>query len=196
MQHTSRLYSRGYGADSLSISSLPHHRVSLERNLEGDQFMRRYQKWLSAGLMALTPSLALAGPLNSPIPKGTGAPTSTSAKSASNQETANKIAAALRKAKLNGYEIEISVQNGVATLDGMVATKEQRAAAQKAASVAGISKVNNRLAIGDPAPRQTAAMPRSTGRSQPIRPANYQGAGDAQDGLQPTAPPPAMMGTM
>src|SRR5262245_11379569 len=166
MQHTSRLYSRGYGADSLSISSLPHHRVSLERNLEGDQFMRRYQKWLSVGLMALTPSLALAGPLKSPIPNGTGAP-SAATNGTSNQVLANKIAAALRKANLGKYEIEISVQNGVATLDGMVGSKEQRTAAQKAASISGISKVNNRLAVGDPAPRLNASVPHSTGKSQP-----------------------------
>src|SRR6266404_2513991 len=119
MQQTSRLFSRGFGADSLSISSLPHRRVSLERNLEGDQFMRRYQKWLSVGLLALTPGVTLAGPLNSPTSYGSNQRQATPAKNASNQDLANRVAAALRKAKLNGFEIEISVQNGVATLDGM-----------------------------------------------------------------------------
>ena len=101
--------------------------------------MRRYQKWFSVGLMALTPSLALAGPLNSPqlqLRPATGR--SAAGRPRRRREPrirrlANKIAAALKKAKLSGFEIDISVQNGVATLDGMVGSPEQRAAAHKAA---------------------------------------------------------------
>src|SRR5260221_2496090 len=163
MQQTSRLFLRGFCADSLSISSLPHRRVSLERNLEGDQFMRRYQKWLTLGLMALTPGVTLAGPLNSPLLKQSTTTNSPAAsqsaqkKGGSNQEIANKIAAALKKAKLSGYEIEISVEKGVATLDGMVGSPAQREAAAKVVgSVSGISRVNNRLGVGDSAPRMPA----------------------------------------
>ena len=157
--------------------------------------MRRYQKWLSVGLLALTPGVALAGPLNSPVNNGTSNQRqATPGKTVSNQDLANRVAAALRKAKLNGFEIEISVQNGVATLDGMVGSPEQRAAAQKAALVTGITKVNNRLQVGEPAMRPVVGAPRSAGRSQPIRPTNFQGvAAEGQDPLPP-APPPAMMG--
>jgi hypothetical protein len=156
--------------------------------------MRRYQKWLSVGLLALTPSLTLAGPLNSPIPNGSvgSSKPAKAPKKESNQEIANKIAAALRKAKLNGFDIEIKVENGIATLDGMVASPEQRAAAQKAAMVAGITRVNNRLAVGEGSVKQAAA-PRSAGRSQPIRMAGYQGGVEVPDPAPP-ASPPAVMG--
>src|SRR4029077_13223111 len=59
--------SREKQVHSNSKRFVTHRRVSLERNLEGDQFMRRYQKWLSFGLLALTPGITLAGPLNSPL---------------------------------------------------------------------------------------------------------------------------------
>ena len=163
--------------------------------------MRRYQKWLSLGLLALTPSLTLAGPLNSSIPNGTigsstpAKPAKPASKGVSNQEIANKIAAALRKAKLSGFDIEIKVENGIATLDGMVGSPEQRAAAQKAAMVPGITKVNNRLAVADAAPKQ-AAMPRSAGRSNPIRTAGYQGGVEVPDAATPPATPPAALGSM
>jgi hypothetical protein len=157
--------------------------------------MRRYQKWLSVGLLALTPGVTLAGPLNSPIINGTSNQRQTTpGKTVSNQDLANRVAGALRKAKLNGFEIEISVQNGVATLDGMVGSADQKAAAQKAAMVSGITKVNNRLQVGEPQMRPVVGAPRSAGRSQPIRPTNFQtAAAEGQDPL-PSAPPPAMMG--
>jgi hypothetical protein len=132
--------------------------------------MRRYQKWLSMGLLALTPGVTLAGPLNSPLLKQStsanpslASKTADKSKGASNQELANKIAAALKKAKLNGFEIEISVQNGVAQLDGMVGSAAQREAAAKAALIPGVTKVNNRLGVGDTSARgqvQQAAMQR------------------------------------
>src|SRR5260370_41295268 len=121
--------------------------------------MRRYQKWLSMGLLALTPGVTLAGSLDSPqLKQATIANPSLAskkadkAKGASNQEVANKIAASLKKARLSGFEIEISVQNGVATLDGMVGSPAQREAAAQAALVPGGGKVNNRLGVGDPTP--------------------------------------------
>jgi hypothetical protein len=155
--------------------------------------MRRYQKWLSVGLLALTPGLTLAGPLNSPILNGSGTskPAAKPSKGASNQEIANKIAVALRKAKLSGFDIEIKVEDGTATLDGMVASPQQRAAAHKAAMVPGITKVNNRLAVGDAAPKQAAA-PRSMGRSQPIRTVAYQGGVEGPDAATPPGQPAPM----
>jgi len=176
--------------------------------------MRRYQKWLTMGLLALTPGVTLAGPMNSPLLKqstSANPPAAAQKKAGPNQELANKVAAALKKAKLSGYEIEISVDKGVATLDGMVGSPAQREAAAKiAASVSGISRVNNRLGVGDSAPRMPAyqapiqapqaaaamrqappTMPRPAVRPQMVRPANYQQGYEGQDPIQqPLAPQP------
>jgi hypothetical protein len=66
----------------------------------------------------------------------------------SNQELADKVAGALRKAKLTGFDIEITVRQGIATLDGIVSTPEQRDAARReTAAVEGIARVNNRLTV-------------------------------------------------
>jgi hypothetical protein len=129
------------------------------------------------GLLALTPGVTLAGSLDSPqLKQSTIANPSLASKKAdkskgaSNQDLANKIAASLKKARLSGFEIEISVQNGVAQLDGMVGSAAQREAAAKAALVPGITKVNNRLGVGEGMPRgqvQQAAMPRQRPAAPP-----------------------------
>jgi hypothetical protein len=168
--------------------------------------------------MALTPGVTLAGPLNSPLLKQSTTTNSPAAsqsaqkKGGSNQEIANKIAAALKKAKLSGYEIEISVEKGVATLDGMVGSPAQREAAAKVVgSVSGISRVNNRLGVGDSAPRMPAyqapvqappqaaamrqappAMPRAAARPQMVHPANYQQGYEGQEPIQQPLPPQPM----
>ncbi|HLJ11554.1 MAG TPA: BON domain-containing protein [Planctomycetaceae bacterium] len=168
--------------------------------------MRRYQKWLSAGLLALTPGIALAGPLNSPVLQqstSSNAPSAAKAapkaKPTANQQLAEKVAKALKKAKLSGYDIDIKVTNGVATLDGMVGSAEQRAAASKAAgTVSGIAKVNNRLGVADPkakGPVQQAiatAPPRATGRTEPVRPANFQRGYEGVEPIQQSMPPAVM----
>lgn len=170
--------------------------------------MRRYQKWLSLGLLALTPGITLAGPLNSPQlqqstnpnPQYAALKQSKKEKGNSNQETANKIASSLKKAKLSGFEIEISVQNGVATLDGMVASRDQRAAAAKAALVPGVHRVDNRLQVSELPPKlndQTSDSPRRpAGRPQSIRPTNFQGRGLEGDAPAQQAMPPQAMGPM
>src|SRR5262249_19520539 len=98
-----------------------------------------------------------------------------------NQETANKIAASLKKAKLTGFEIEISVQNGVAVLDGSVASQEQRAAAAKAALVPGVHRVDNRLQVNDLPPRlideTSDGPPRPPARRSPVRATHFQRPG-------------------
>lgn len=161
--------------------------------------MRRYQKWLSIGLLALTPGVTLAGPLDGPQQQSASsaaAKPAQKAKGNSNQEVANRVAASLRKAKLSHFEIEISVDKGVATLDGAVGSPEQRAAAAKAAMVPGVTRVNNRLGVNDPTGRgpvqQAAAMRRAPAGPQGIRPANYQGALEGQEPVQQGMPPQAM----
>jgi hypothetical protein len=119
--------------------------------------MRRYQKWLSVGLFALTPGIAMAGALNSPQLKlGQGPATATTrparrSKAAANQELAEKIAKALRNAKLDGYDIDIDVRDGVVVLDGFVTRNEQRnIAARVARNIPGVTAVKNRLRIEEP----------------------------------------------
>ncbi|HLJ12559.1 MAG TPA: BON domain-containing protein [Planctomycetaceae bacterium] len=64
-----------------------------------------------------------------------------------NQKLAEAVAKALKEANLTGYDIDISVQRGVVTLQGRVADAEARKAAEKtAAGVSGITTVVNRLA--------------------------------------------------
>ena len=63
-----------------------------------------------------------------------------------NQETAELIGAALTAASLDGYEIEIRYQNGVALLQGRVGTQAERATATRVVSqIPGIQSVANRL---------------------------------------------------
>jgi BON domain len=153
--------------------------------MEGDQFMRRYQKWLSVGLLALTPGIALAGPLSG-LSKKASSPTGPEGRQAvnANQETAEKIKQALLKAKLAGYDIQIDYANGVATLSGMVSTPDQKQAAAKAAqSVSGVKRVDNRMSVAEPPaarrPIQQAAA-RSARPQGGVRPANYQAAYEGQ----------------
>ena len=161
--------------------------------------MHRYQKWLSVGLLALTPGTALAGALDSPqLKPGQGSVTASGrpakkSKAAANQELAEKIAKAMRKAKLNGYDIEIDVRDGVVTLDGLVYGIEQRIAAAKAAgSVPGVTGVNNRLRVAERAskPRveqSAAAPPRTTAKPRIVRQANYRAGNDRPAPIQQAA---------
>ena len=186
--------------------------------------MRRYHKWLSVGLLALTPGIAAAG-LFGDASKNS-APNSASAAAAAdraakkkkeiNQDLAVRIGKALQKIKLNGYDIQIDVLDGVVTLDGTVGSREQRMAVEKAASaVTGVKGVYNRLRIGEPAPQrgtgqQTSGMPWNSNGPGMVRQSIYQSGSDGRGtveqaavirGQNPTAPaampaygPPDAMG--
>jgi hypothetical protein len=92
-----------------------------------------------------------------PRPGATAARPANKTRAAINQELADKVAKALRSSKLNGYDIEIDVRDGVVILDGFVSVVDQRIAATKAArGVPGVTAVNNRLRIGDSASKQRA----------------------------------------
>ena len=116
--------------------------------------MRRYQKWLSVGLLALVPGVASAGLMDGAPNPGTSNPGRQGAKTAQakqNQELANRVGSALKKAQLNGHDISVSTQNGRVILDGTVESTEQRAAASKAcARVKGVTGVSNRLQVAGP----------------------------------------------
>lgn len=162
--------------------------------------MRPYQKWLSLGLLALTPNIAFADAASPGPNAGANAPMQKK-KGVSNQELAQRVAQALRKAKLTQYEIDIDARSGVVTLVGKITKPEQRRAAENAVgSVPGVTKIINRLEVvdarpkagGQPAVQQAvASAPRSAaGKSRAVRQVDGRnpGAGLAPDQF---AGPPA-----
>ena len=101
-----------------------------------------------------------------------------------NQEIAQQIGDAL-SAQLDGYDVQIRFQNGVAMLDGMVGTQAERAAAERTAkSVAGVKSVANRLRCSDDAPPAQFANAAGPGAYAaprgPVRGAGYQQGGPGQ----------------
>lgn len=111
--------------------------------------MRRFHSWLVALGLAATPGLVQAGPLTfGRNPAGPQAHTSASTARKSNQQMADMIALALRRASLKGAAIDVQFQEGVAVLGGTVTSPEQKARAAEAASrVPGVRSVQNRLAL-------------------------------------------------
>ena len=78
-----------------------------------------------------------------------------------NQEVAEQIGAALSSANLDGYDVQIRYQNGIAILDGSVGTQAERANASRVvSSVPGVRSVNNRLSCTEEPARQQMAGPR------------------------------------
>lgn len=107
--------------------------------------MPKFGKWiLTLGLVAATPGMAAA---DNPFAKYLGSKSSKpAAGAATNQQTAVKIAEALRSARLNRHEMDINFVNGVCTLTGKVATEQQRADATRICmQVPGVQRVDNRL---------------------------------------------------
>ncbi|MBS0264298.1 MAG: BON domain-containing protein [Planctomycetes bacterium] len=185
--------------------------------------MRRYQKWLSVGLLSLTPHFALADEINSPA--GSSAPAAAAAqkqKSSPNQELADRVAKALSKARMNQYEIDIDARNGVVTLVGTIGKPEQRAAAEKVClGVPGVTRVVNRLqlaqrpaksdieqAVATGTPRSAQAIRRTSGERpvygglaptgdagmQPITPQGITGPAGEPARIAFNGPPPQMAG--
>ena len=101
-----------------------------------------------------------------------------------NQETAEQIGAALTTANLDGYDIQIRFQNGVALLDGSVGTRAERETASRVVSaVPGVRSVANRLSCAqEPA---TAGPPQ--GQRMPYGP-GPQGQGPYGPGAQGQGP--------
>jgi hypothetical protein len=137
--------------------------------------MRSYQKWLSLGLMALTPNIAFADAGSPASNSGANAPAQKK-KGSANQELAERVALALRKAKLSHYEIDIDARSGVVTMIGKISKPEQRTAAEKAVgAVPGVTKIINRLEVVESRPKAdvqhaVAAMPRPTaGKARAVR---------------------------
>jgi osmotically-inducible protein OsmY len=116
----------------------------------------------AAGAPAALPAAPAIQPAGAPAPAA-----KTAAGGPSNQEMAERIAKALRKEKLNGYDIQIRFRDGTALLAGGVKDAEQRARAEQAvAAVAGVEHVENRLLV----PGRPAGGP----PMPPIHPVNFQ----------------------
>lgn len=109
--------------------------------------MRKYGRWLLVlGVMAACPAVTsadgfLTGRLKPAAPAADGA-----AQQSRNQAQAEEVAAALREARLNGYDVDIEVKDGVAVISGNVRDASHRALASTVAgSVPGIRSVENKL---------------------------------------------------
>ena len=138
------------------------------------------------------------------------APPSSPAGGTSNQEIAEQIGAALSEAHLDGYDIQIRYQNGVAMLDGNVGTPTERATASRVvSSIPGVSSVQNRLACANEpappagargpqghAPQQGYGPPQGYGAPQGYGPprGDIRGAGYMQPGAAPAPGAPGMNG--
>ncbi|MFN0198129.1 MAG: BON domain-containing protein [Planctomycetaceae bacterium] len=121
--------------------------------------MVKYRKWfLSLGLMAATPGLTFADPPSSPDvdeqPSAQAGSEDVSAdEKAENQKTAERIAKALRKARLAGFNIDISYKQGVATLSGKISDEKQKMkVSQVVSGVPGVQMIDNRLEVKDSRP--------------------------------------------
>ncbi|QDT30207.1 periplasmic protein [Gimesia panareensis] len=134
--------------------------------------MKRYRKWvLTLGIMAVTPGITMAGPLDFFTKKSEqSSSTAVPGKISNNQKVANDIADVLRKARLTGYNMEIEYNKGVAVLSGIIPTAAQKAQATALISrVNGVSRVDNRLIVTADA-RRTAAAPAPETKKSSLNP--------------------------
>ncbi|QDV21158.1 periplasmic protein [Gimesia panareensis] len=134
--------------------------------------MKRYRKWvLTLGIMAVTPGITMAGPLDFFTKKSEqSSSTAVPGKISNNQKVANDIADVLRKARLTGYNMEIEYNKGVAVLSGKIPTAAQKAQATALISrVNGVSRVDNRLIVTADA-RRTAAAPAPETKKSSLNP--------------------------
>ena len=123
--------------------------------------MKRYRKWvLTLGIMAVTPGITMAGPLDFFSKKSDqSSSTAVSGSITNNQKVANEIANVLRKARLTGYNMEIEYDKGVAVLSGKIPTAAQKAQATSLISrINGVSRVDNQLEVMEVAQRQVPTL--------------------------------------
>ncbi|MCH9654923.1 MAG: BON domain-containing protein [Planctomycetes bacterium] len=130
--------------------------------------MKRYRKWvLTLGIMAVTPGITMAGPFDFLNKKSEEtSSTAVSGKLSTNQRVANEIADTLRKARLTGYNMEIEYNKGVAVLTGKIPTAAQKTQATRLLSrINGVSRVDNRLEVSQPATNQVPTLGKQTKKS-------------------------------
>ncbi len=123
--------------------------------------MKRYRKWvLTLGIMAVTPGITMAGPLDFFNKKSDqSSSTAVTGKTSNNQKVANEIADVLRKARLTGYNMEIEFNKGVAVLSGKIPTDAQKTQATMLISrIKGVSRVDNRLEVSKTASKHVPTL--------------------------------------
>lgn len=130
--------------------------------------LRLPRKWaMVAGLLAAAPSVALAGPLDF---LKTKSDISVSAQSErTNQQMAEQIAAALKKAQFRGFDISIEFKDGVAVLSGKISDSRQKTHATKVvSSVEGVQSVDNQLQVVA-RPGTNSPVQQTSGAQQPAQ---------------------------
>lgn len=161
--------------------------------------MRRYQKWLTVGLLALTtPGMVFAGSGAAKPGVTARAQSATPAKSskqAANQEVANRIQKSLQNSNVQMDQVEILVSDGKALLKGRVASPNDRKEAEKIAKkVKGVTAVQNKLEVASPSQgevQQAAATQRSgaPGRARQVAYQQpYEGVEPTESGVVPPSP--------
>jgi len=148
--------------------------------------MLAYRKWvLSLGIAAVTPGIALAGPL----PFSESDQSATSSSSADNQKqirkTISRITKAISQSGVRGHAIDLRYSGGVATLIGTAQSPDDVARLTKVISrVPGVRQVNNQLqAPGMAPPARPATAQRSAVQQLAMQPAT-QGQGQGQGQTQ------------
>jgi osmotically-inducible protein OsmY len=140
--------------------------------------MRKYGRWMLAlGIMAVSPAVSNAQFVGQRAVAGRYAAQPSGANY--NQQMAEQIAGALRKAQLRGYDVEIEFKGGVALLKGKVKDEANRQSASKAVgALQGVTRVDNRLQVleASAAKPTTAPPPPPEPTAAPIQ-AGYQGSG-------------------
>jgi len=130
--------------------------------------MRKYGKWaLTLGLLATAPGITLAD--SRPAPAATK-----QAGKTYNQQTADKIAEALRKERLAAYDVGIEFKDGIAIIKGSIANKKQKQRVREVAGkVPGVTQVDDsQLAL---LPKKTLTDRLSSGSSGGVVQAGHQG---------------------
>jgi len=97
------------------------------------------------GSVVVAAAVLVAGqvPMRAAAPQ---APTATASKSP-DVTTASKIEKKINASSLKKYDIKVSVNDGVATLTGTVATEGDRRRAAQLATIDGVSRVDNQLVV-------------------------------------------------
>lgn len=157
--------------------------------------MRRYQKWLTVGLLVLTtPGMVLAGSKSAPVSRAQSAASATKSAKPSNQDVANRVSAALGDADLDIKGGEVEFANGTAFVNGQVkSAAEKKAVDAIVRKVPGVQRVQNNVTVASKGVQQAAASQSRTTRKQVRQVADFQE--DATD-FAPSqhVPPPPNMG--
>lgn len=143
---------------------------------------RYLNAFLTAGLMAVAPSVSVAGPFDFAQPE------QAQTEERSNQQVAEAIAKALSKERLQHKNVQIEYKAGVATIGGEIQDQAQRAKVTAVVSqIPEVKRVQNDLrlinstpsAFRNPFATADAEMPADQAQ-QPIQQAAAQGAPNRQ----------------